>query len=164
MNQIGGEAVKGALHEVFEGAWRLEREIPDVGHATGSAHFEMVAERTAHYREDLILQLGNGARYRASREYRYDFFDDAIQLYYRDGPKSGEPFILLARPLGSALGPRSLEGIHTCGLDSYRGTVTLLADDRFTLQFLVEGPRKDLRILSHFRRQTPPYSGSAVPI
>jgi hypothetical protein len=152
MNQISVEAVKGALHEVFEGAWRLEREIRDVGHATGSAHFEMVAERTAHYREDLILQLNNGARYRASREYQYFFFDDAIQLYYLDGARSGEPFIRLACLESSGSGPTSLGGIHTCGFDSYRGALTLRADDHFTLRYSIKGPRKDLQIITDFHR------------
>ncbi|HEU0222708.1 MAG TPA: DUF6314 family protein [Paracoccaceae bacterium] len=134
------------MQDRFVGHWEVDRHIHDLdsawtGRFSGRATFSPVPGALA-YREEGILRLG-GLTMRARRAYRWEFPSEAeVAVYFEDGR------------FFHSFDPRQAraEASHYCDPDLYEVTYVFLAPDHWLAEWRVEGPRKDYRMVTHYRR------------
>ncbi len=131
----------------FQGHWRLDRHIHDfdagwTGRLIGWASFSPVPGALA-YAEAGELTLG-GLTLRASRTYRWSFpAPDRVEIAFDDGR------------FFHAFDPRADVSVatHHCDPDRYDVTYHLADPHHWRAEWRVEGPRKDYRLVTHYRRE-----------
>jgi len=134
------------LRTFLSGGWRLARRFDDrrigqLGRMTGSAEFSGPLPDLL-YREAGGLQFGDFAG-AATRVYRYRFpRPDRAEVLFEDGR--------FFHDLDLADGVWRAE--HACGDDRYRGTFRTAGPDAWAVRWQVSGPRKDLVIVTRYRR------------
>nr|WP_269810839.1 DUF6314 family protein [Kineosporia rhizophila] len=132
---------------MLAGSWRLSRAIePGLGTATGTATFTPAGPGRMDYREDVELRLANGHVGEAYREYGYVLEDGRIRVLLADGTTMH----LLA--FGEQAGQWSADDVHDCRADQYRGSYRMAPDGELTVDMKVDGPAKDYRIVTRYRR------------
>ncbi|MEM8833121.1 MAG: DUF6314 family protein [Pseudomonadota bacterium] len=136
------------IFKSFEGQWRLERQIDPHGHFNGTASFSKIDDVTLLYEETGTLSLEAGEVLDdVSKRYLYKLEGDAIAVYFDDGPNKGNIFHRLNfNDDGIA------QAEHVCYPDQYNSTYTIASEQAFTIEHIVNGPRKDYKILSHYQR------------
>jgi hypothetical protein len=144
------------LFECFVGHWVLEREIPGIASFSGAAEFTATsAPDVLAYAESGILAIASGHKASASRRLLYCRIGERLAIKDDDSIRRGTLLHLLAfgRPsVGDgwlAAGHR-----HCCGTDMYDLEMTIIAPDRFETRYRVQGPRKDYRMLTAYRRRS----------
>ncbi|WP_333713283.1 DUF6314 family protein [Yoonia sp.] len=130
----------------FLGDWRITREISDF-RLRDSGRLEGLARFTAEgdglrYHESGTLRFAGGAPIRAERGYLWHFTDTDVQVAHADGA----PFHSFARTGEPEATP------HLCGEDLYRGTYDFSAFPDWQVTWEVQGPRKDYRSVTRYRR------------
>ncbi|TNC73433.1 DUF6314 family protein [Rubellimicrobium roseum] len=133
------------LHD-FLGAWRLSREIDDrlsgrPGRFEGTATLTPGGEGL-RYREEGLLQVGEGPAMAATRDYLWLPSPEGIEMRFADG----RPFHHFC-PEGRAPGTD-----HPCGRDLYRVLYDFTAWPAWEAEWTVAGPAKDYRMRSSYRR------------
>jgi hypothetical protein len=130
----------------FEGAWHLVRTIRDLrggpdGRFEGHAILGPSGNGLSYMEEGSLLLEGQAA-VTASRRYFWRV-DDAgrIAVDFADG-----------RPFHSFSLGEVAEAEHWCDPDSYRVTYRLCGWPNWQTEWRVQGPRKDYRLLSRYRR------------
>lgn len=120
------------------GDWHLTRTFePGIGTFTGTATFSPVADDVLHYREEGELQLTDGHRGQAWREYDYRLVGDEIHICFA-GTASAGKLLHRLRP-----GDGATTDVHLCVADTYTGHYDLSAlPGRFVVEMDVHGPKK----------------------
>lgn len=135
-----------AVRARFEGHWTVERHIHDfdsawTGRFDGTAVFSPVPGALA-YREEGLLRLG-GLSMRAFRSYRWEFPSPGeVAVFFEDGRffHRFDPRL------------RRAEASHYCDPDRYDVTYVFGQGSAWSTEWRVEGPRKDYRMVTHYRR------------
>ena len=154
-------------HRVFnslQGDWRLERNMGDMGHFTGTARFFNAVDSAANslrYREEGVLHRFDGQKFDGYREYDFVLHEDAIELLFRDPVSFGNRYVLLhfspqaddARN-NEAENGLSAQDHHPCGNDIYHHRMFWQDTDHFETKIKVVGPNKDYELHSVYRRIT----------
>lgn len=144
------------LRDFLQGTWKLDRQIFDhrrseTGRLVGEARF-LPQDESLVYREAGVLTLddqhdrahkGRAHKGRAHQSYRYDFVSSArAEVRFTDGR--------FFHDLDLSNGVWACT--HLCGDDRYEGAFTALDRDSWRVVWSVRGPRKDLRLDSHYSR------------
>jgi hypothetical protein len=133
--------------QAFAGDWQVERDIEDAhagrhGRFTGRASFTPSPDGL-RYREEGRLALDGAAAMAATRDYLWrDGCAGTIEVLFADG----RPF---HRFLPDEPDPAAE---HACPPDTYRVRYDFRQWPRWRAEWRVTGPRKDLRLVSRFRR------------
>lgn len=134
------------LRAFLSGSWRLDRRIDDRrlerrGRMQGNAEFTDQA-CGLHYREAGGLCFGDFAG-TATRDYRYRF----------PGPGHAEVLFDDGRFFHDLdLGTGVWKAAHACGDDHYGGTFRATGPDAWAVLWQISGPRKDLVLVTRYRR------------
>ncbi len=134
------------LARFLTGTWRIDRRIGDcntktVGRLIGVARFAE-APGGLDYDERGTLTLG-AYEGTATRTYRFALPRPEIaDIQFADG----RPFHRLDLSSGWA------DVTHDCPPDDYRGRYQVRTQDQWTLSWLIQGPRKHLRIATRYSR------------
>jgi len=138
------------LGHFLAGPWRIERRIADLrsgtaGRLTGEARF---APALGGLRYDERGTLAFGAHRGAAGRSHWFALDrlGAAEVRFCDG----RPFHRLDLSSGRA------EVVHDCPPDCYRGRYRIGGPDRWTLTWLVRGPRKRVLIGTRYARVIAP--------
>jgi hypothetical protein len=135
------------LWAYLSGRWQIERTMTDrrlstEGRMHGEARFRDSSNSLVH-EERVTLSFGahEGA---AEQTYFYNFpsGNGRASVCFRDG----RPF----HELDLSKGKTAV--VHLCPPDRYEGRFTALDEDRWESVWTVVGPRKDLTIVSSYRR------------
>jgi Family of unknown function (DUF6314) len=133
--------------QAFAGDWQVERDIEDAhagrhGRFTGRASFTPSPDGL-RYREEGRLALDGAPAMAATRDYLWrDGGAGTIEVLFADG----RPF---HRFLPDEPDPAAE---HACPPDTYRVRYDFRQWPRWRAEWRVTGPRKDLRLVSRFRR------------
>ena len=128
------------------GSWRIDREYRD-----GGGHLIGAMTGTGHYTPDTsglrYTERGtlNSAGYRGEGERRYRLIAQTASraaIRFEDG----RPFHMLDLSSGRA------EVLHLCGDDRYGASYRAFGLGRWTLRWVVSGPRKEYAIESEYTR------------
>lgn len=140
----------GGLRAAFRGGWLLERDILDldsewIGRFEGAASFEPSGE-TLHYREEGRLRFGGLEAIKATRSYIWTFPGGAeIAIRFEDD-----------RPFHDfRFRQDRVEASHFCDPDQYDVAYDFGSWPLWKAEWRVEGPRKDYRMVSTYRRGSP---------
>jgi hypothetical protein len=136
----------GPLRDRLVGHWLVERHIHDLdsawtGRFDGRAHFAPVPGGLA-YREDGVLQMG-GLAMNAWQVWRWEFPTEAeAAVFFEDG----RPF--------HRFDPRARrpEASVVFEPDRYDIAYEFAGPDEWLCEWRVEGPRKDYRTVTRYRR------------
>ncbi len=135
----------------FAGTWQLTRRILDrragvEGHFAGTASLLRDGAGLA-YAETGLLTLGSAPPLTAERRYRWaEEAGGRIAVAFADG----RPFHSFAPDAGTPAGTPT--ATHHCPPDDYRVSYDFTRWPDWTAQWEVQGPRKDYRMESRYRR------------
>jgi hypothetical protein len=129
------------LFEYLKGTWKITKTLGDLGIASGEAKIIPNQEGYLHYREDVLITINN-SEVKGYKEYLYSMKDDVLSKHFTD--------LNLFYHLN--LGQYSATGHHQCSEDHYDASYAFLADNSFTLEYKVHGPKKDYIISTEFVR------------
>lgn len=136
------------VFQSFRGAWAFERKVFErsalFGSVRGEARFKEQNPHTFLYREDGEYTLVSGPSMRAFREYLYLLQENNISVYHRG--HSSDLFMELRQH------EQMLQGRHLCNKDDYRAEYTFHGPGEFQVVYHIQGPQKDQRIETVFRR------------
>jgi hypothetical protein len=135
------------VRDRFLGHWRVERHIHDLdsgwtGRFDGRAVFSPVPGALA-YAEEGILRLG-GLTMTASQRFLWEFPDaGTVRVLFDDGRLFHE------------FDPRAERPEASCAIEGDRYDIAVIFHDagHWTSEWRVEGPRKDYRTVTHYRRE-----------
>ena len=136
-----------SISDRFLGLWTIERDILDldsewIGRFDGQARFAPV-NSGLHYREEGQLAFGGLESMTATREYIWRFPGGRrIEVMFEDG----SPFHAFDMGRGRA------EATHFCDPDQYDVAYDFSRWPEWRAEWRVEGPRKDYRMVSIYRR------------
>ena len=136
-----------ALRDKFIGLWIIERDILDldsewIGRFDGQAEFKP-SEEGLLYTEEGRLAFGGLEAMKATRSYTWRFPGATrVEVDFDDG----SPFH------GFDLGAGRVEASHYCDPDQYDVAYDFSAWPEWRAEWRVEGPRKDYRMVSIYRR------------
>ena len=135
--------------DLLTGVWRIERQIEDqhdlhTGSFLGEAAFTPSSLRLLKWAESGILTLKHYQN-RVEAAYQIAFEDNSAPIVQFP---DGRVFF----PLDVQNGRCAIN--HPCGEDHYRGEWVFESSDRFTLFWLVTGPRKNYTVHSIYNRKT----------
>lgn len=125
------------------GLWSIDRTIDPGGQFSGTACFTPMPEERLRYAETGTLCLQNGTKLEVRNGYIYALRDGAIDVTFAEGPSAGAHFIDIVFPpaLDGAWPLQSVDR-HLCRLDQYDAIFRLENPDRYTMTYVVCGPRK----------------------
>jgi len=134
------------LSHYFTGSWALSRRIIDrragiVGRLSGHAQFKP-DETGLGYDESGVVSYGNHEGL-AHQSYHWDIHENGLaEVRFKDG----RLFHQLDLTTGAAIVD------HPCAADQYRGEFRVATQNRWVTLWQITGPRKDLILISRFRR------------
>lgn len=138
----------------LHGQWKLDRSLNDHGRMRGMASFLPLSEDpvTLLYREDGEHISQDGVSYSFFREYTYCLNQTFLEVYFSHDKKRGKFFhrLIFSESSNECLAT----GEHSCGQDIYAATYQFFFPDRFTLQYDIFGPKKNLKIQTLFQRKS----------
>jgi Family of unknown function (DUF6314) len=133
------------------GSWVLARKITGQLPISGGASFLPDGTNRLRYREDVVITC-EGRSMKAHREYVYVFEGESVIIFHRSGENIGEIFLRLLPVWNAFRGEFVAAGTHLCKLDRYDGEFGFALPDRFSSSYVVQGPAKDYRIETVYRR------------
>jgi hypothetical protein len=134
------------IRRYFAGSWALSRRIIDrragiVGRLSGHAQFEP-DELGLGYDESGVVSYGHHEGL-AHQSYHWDIREnDLVEVRFKDGR--------LFHQLDLTDGSVAVD--HQCAADHYRGEFRVVTQNRWISFWQITGPRKDLTLVSLFRR------------
>lgn len=129
------------VFRLLEGNWELKRSIPNNGNMEGLATFTKDGADVVNYRETGIMELINGRKLMAYREYQYRYEEGKIAVFFRHNERVGELLHVLKFAWE---GNESIAtACHVCGEDTYEATYHFYGENRFNLKYRVKGPLKN---------------------
>ena len=131
----------------LRGLWHLTRRIEGYGRMEGVAAFTQTSPEDLSYKEQGLHSLPDGGTLEFFQNYIYRLEREGLFARFADlRPFHG----LQLYPDGSALKTASM---HLCGADIYRGEYVFEEDNRFSLRWDVQGPKKNYVIQTDYVRQ-----------
>ncbi len=128
---------------VLKGRWSIDRTVEPGGHFAGTARFTPMPDGRLLYAETGTLRLPDGTELEGSNRYIYALRDGAIDVTFADGGNAGVHFIDIPfSPAQAGVWPLQSAGRHLCRLDQYDAIFRLESPDRYTMTYVVCGPRK----------------------
>ena len=128
---------------VLKGCWSIDRTVEPGGHFAGTARFTPMPDGRLLYAETGTLRLPDGTELEGGNRYIYTLRDGAIDVTFADGGNAGAHFIDVAfSPEQTGVWPLQSAGRHLCRLDQYDAIFRLESPDRYTMTYVVCGPRK----------------------
>ncbi|HBN49130.1 MAG TPA: hypothetical protein DD465_08045, partial [Thalassospira sp.] len=111
------------IFQSLPGDWTLVRDIGPTGKFKGDVTFRLIEpEKTGiiRYREEGVLERGDGKRFDGYREYDFVLHEDlpGIELLFRDPLSFGNRYVLLQFGENAA-DVLCARDIHPCGDDFY---------------------------------------------
>nr|WP_294516239.1 DUF6314 family protein [uncultured Rhodopila sp.] len=135
------------------GQWAIDRQIEPGGHFTGRASFTPRSADSLLYQESGRLVLDNGTVLDGENSYVYALRNGDIEVSFTDGPSRGKQFIDISLPAdNNVVFPIVSADRHLCRLDTYEATFRLENPDRFSVTYVVRGPKKGYVSRSAYRR------------
>jgi hypothetical protein len=134
------------IQRYFTGVWALSRRIVDrraglIGRLSGIARF--TPDSTALDYEETGKLIYGGYEGSAYQSYRWDILDDdRATIRFKDGR--------LFHELDLSRGEAVVD--HLCAADQYRGYFRVSAQNHWISSWQIIGPRKDVTLISLFRR------------
>jgi dimethylaniline monooxygenase (N-oxide forming) len=127
----------------LKGLWSIDRTVEPGGHFAGTARFAPLPDGRLLYAETGTLRLPDGTELEGGNRYIYALRDGSIDVSFADGGNAGAHFIDLAfAPAQTGVWPLQAAGRHPCRLDQYDAIFRLESPDRYTMTYVVSGPRK----------------------
>jgi len=140
------------VNEIFEnwlGKWALTRKIDPHGSFAGQAVFSRVDDNTILYQETGELTLVEGhVLDDVQKRYIYKLEENAIVVYFDDGPDKGKLFHRLKFDANGMA-----EAHHNCPPDKYYTKMRITSGCEFEITHDVSGPRKDYKIFSKYKKR-----------
>ncbi len=128
---------------VLKGCWSIDRTVEPGGHFAGTARFTPMPDGRLLYAETGTLRLPDGTELEGGNRYIYTLRDGAIDVTFADGGNAGAHFIDVAfSPAQTGVWPLQSAGRHLCRLDQYDAIFRVESPDRYTMTYVVCGPRK----------------------
>lgn len=138
----GNSSAERAM-SALKGLWSIDRTVEPGGHFAGTARFTPLPDGRLLYAETGTLRLPDGTELEGGNRYIYALRDGAIDMTFADGENAGAHFIDLAfSPAQTGAWPLHAAGRHLCRLDQYDAIFRLEHPDRYTMTYVVCGPRK----------------------
>jgi dimethylaniline monooxygenase (N-oxide forming) len=133
------ERVMAAL----KGDWSIDRTVEPGGHFAGTASFTPMPDGRLLYAEKGTLRLPNGTSLEGGNRYIYTLREGEIEVSFADGRNAGSHFISVAfSSAQSGAWPLQSAARHQCRLDQYDAIFNMAGPDRYTMTYVVSGPRK----------------------
>jgi len=143
----------------LQGQWLIERSTNGHGKMEGMASFVPLQDdpQTLLYREEGEYLMPSGiASFSFFKEYMYGLNQEYLEAYFT---YHGKKFGLFHRLILSEVCDKySARAYHSCGQDTYIATYQFVDSNTFTLHYDIQGPKKNLRIQTHFKRQNPTHT------
>lgn len=136
----------------LHGHWQLNRSINGHGMMKGMASFLPLHEDplTLLYREEGEHITHDGASFSFFREYVYCLNQVYLDVYFAHSQNRGR--LLYSLVFSGNFKDCLATGEHYCGKDIYAATYHFYDLNRFTLQYDIRGPKKNLKIQTFFQR------------
>lgn len=146
------------IFQNLQGHWTLERDLGPTGKFSGNVTFHMAEPEKAgflRYREEGILERGDGKRFDGYREYDFVLHEKppAIEMLFRDPLSFGNRYVLLQFGEDTADEGYSARDIHPCGEDFYHHCMIWYDKNHFETEIKIIGPKKDHLLHSIYRRK-----------
>lgn len=137
----------------LKGKWVFKRTTNGHGSMNGSALFRPISTSipSFFYREDGLFYTTYGDTLAFYREYLYCLNQEHIEVYFTSQGKKQRFFHSFTFP--SSQIKNSTPAIHHCGEDKYIATYTFLNKNTFTLDYNILGPKKEITLKTHFKRE-----------
>lgn len=144
--------------EIFlslQGRWHLKRLTNGYGKMKGIASFSPLNgdHLSLFYREEGEYTLQNGSVVSFFKEYIYCLNQDHIEVYFTHDKKRG--FLFYRLVFSEKTKPCLARGEHYCAKDIYRATYQFIDSETFTLEYMIHGPQKNLKIHTLFQKDVP---------
>ena len=133
----------------LEGSWNFQRTVSNGTRVKGKASFKMNGPNSLFYREDAVLITAEQVHLNCYQEYTYLLQDDVIHVFFNEKPLRFFHAIQLSND--------NLKvgfGEHLCRLDHYTAIYSFQNKDKFTVQYLVKGPKKNYQTSTVFSKIT----------
>ena len=135
------------IFQSLPGDWTLVRDIGPTGKFKGDVTFRLIEpEKTGiiRYREEGVLERGDGKRFDGYREYDFVLHEDlpGIELLFRDPLSFGNRYVLLQFGENAA-DVLCARDIHPCGDDFYHHCMIWHDENHFETKIKITGPKKD---------------------
>lgn len=115
---------------------------------SGRADFVPMTGQTLHYLEEGTVRARDGREMRFARRYIYSVEQYAIAVFFDEVP----PRLFQHIPLTLLAGRLAGDGEHLCGMDRYQSKYLFdLAKHNILIRHVVQGPRKDYVLETHYR-------------
>lgn len=142
-------SINNRIFKTLLDTWELSRSIEPHGSFLGHAVFFQVDDRTLSYQEMGEMTLSEGhVLDDVQKRYIYKLEDDAIAVYFDDGPDKGKLFHRLKFDENGFA-----EAHHDCPPDTYHTKMQIKSAEEFEIEHVVKGPRKDYKISSHYKKK-----------
>jgi hypothetical protein len=135
------------LFASLEGRWKLHRTILNEGKVLGHAVFTKIPDTKTSlmYREDGLFKSEDlKTELTVYREYIYRLEQGKISAYFHEK----NPRLFHTLVFDGAIA----KGDHLCGCDYYEAIYHFKSPTTFTLDYVIKGPKKDLKIHTIFEK------------
>ena len=144
------------IFQSLPGDWQLVRDLGPIGQFKGDVTFRLTEpenRQILRYREEGILERGDGKRFDGYREYDFVLQEDppAIELLFRDPLSFGNRYVLLQFGDDAADGLCARD-VHSCGDDFYHHCMIWHDENHFETKIKITGPKKDYLMQSIYLR------------
>ncbi len=139
--------IKTIFHHL-EGFWQFCRTVPN-GSVIGTARFTKQGSEELYYREEGRMTFLNGSSHRVYREYVYKLEKGVISVFFYEKPLRLFHHLEVA---DASDYPITARGVHLCGCDQYDAIYQFEGPDKFSLKYLIQGPKKDYSIFTIFEK------------
>ncbi len=134
------------FNDLFKGKYAFQRQVtglfPDVLSFEGQAVFKQISPSRQTY-EEFGSYLHNNQVIEFQTSYIYEIISPQhCQVLFPDGRLFYELF----------QNPQDIQ--HICGHDHYQGYFEVLSQNEWQLSWGIKGPRKDLKILTSYHRES----------
>ncbi len=145
------------IFQSLPGDWTLVRDLGPTGQFKGDVTFhptEPENPQILRYREEGVLERGDGKQFDGYREYDFVLHEDppAIELLFRDPLSFGNRYVLLQFGKDTTDGLYARD-IHPCGEDFYHHCMIWYDENHFETKIKITGPKKDHLLHSIYRRK-----------
>jgi Family of unknown function (DUF6314) len=145
-----GKAAAVSVFEWLQGEWAFVREVPGHASVRGEVRIAQVDDDTARYEETALVTLAQGGTLRATQCYLHKRLPppaNGIEVRFCDTGALFERLEFI--PLKD--GALEARARYVCAADVYESAF-VVRGDRLHVEHVVEGPKKDYRVKTVYRR------------